>query len=113
MLGIMGDVVYESTAALIMSVCSLFLYSSLLFASLYQIRVHKISQKSGKGGSFIEYKLVFFYVMALSAFLSLPLWVGCMAWGCPSNCQWHGAIYYVLWSGHLLALIGYSICVGK
>jgi hypothetical protein len=105
--------VYEHTAALVISLCSILLYSGLLGASLHQIKVHTLLKNSGGGGSFIEFKLVFFWVMAVSALFSLPLWVGCVATGSPAECQWHGPFYYTFWSFHLLALIGFSFCVGE
>ena len=105
--------VYEHTAALVISLCSLLLYSALFAASLHQLRIHLRLKDASTGGSFIEFKLVFFFVMGGSALFSLPLWVGCLAAGSPSNCQWEGPFYYIFWSFHLLALIGFSFCVGK
>lgn len=104
---------YEHTEALVISISSVILYGILLGASLHQLRVHHNLKENNNGGSFIEFKLVFFYVMAISALFSLPLWIGCLAIGTPSSCDWEGPSYYILWSLHLLALIGFSFCVGQ
>ena len=105
--------IFQHTAALVISLCSSFLYSGLFVASLHQLRVHLRLKEASTGGSFIEFKIVFFGVMAGSALLSLPLWLGCLAAGSPAKCQWYGPFYYIFWSFHLLALIGFSFCVGK
>lgn len=104
--------VYEHTAALVIAISSLVLYICLLGASIYQIRVQKRLRDASSGGSFVEFKLVFFTVLATSALFSLPLWVGCLLAGSPSTCEWHGPYYYTCWSFHLFALIGFSFCVG-
>jgi hypothetical protein len=105
--------VYEHSAALVIAICSVVLYTALLLSSLQQLHVHCYLKKSLLGGSFIEFKIVFFSVLAMSALFSLPLWVVCLVAGSPSNCEWHGPSYYTCWSFHLLALIGFSFCVGK
>lgn len=60
-----------------------------------------------------ESKSFFFFVLFLSSLFDIPFYVGCLTDGGPHHeCVWGGAWHTVVWSFHLLALFGYTLCLG-
>jgi hypothetical protein len=100
-----GIVYWIATASLVM-------YSILFLASVYQYARHRRINEKRTKSNFNQCKLTFFAVLAISSAASIPLWVACVAYGGPDDCQWDGAGYAVCWSLHLIALTGFSCCVG-
>ena len=94
------------------AVISLLMYSILLIASVYQYVRHRGIDVSKARSNFNQCKLSFFAILAVSSAASIPLWLACVARAGPDDCQWNGPGYAFCWSLHLIALTGYSCCVG-
>lgn len=88
------------------------MYAILFLASINQYAKHRKIDVQRRKGHFNHCKLTFFAMLAISSAASLPLWVACVAYGGPDDCQWNGPGYAVCWSLHLIALTGFSCCVG-
>jgi uncharacterized membrane protein YozB (DUF420 family) len=55
---------------------------------------------------------VFYCLLFISACLDLPFVVGCFVHHAPNECRWDNSWYFLTYSMHLVALIGYFICMG-
>jgi hypothetical protein len=64
-----------------------------------------------QGGRYATPKFVFFIVLCVSALLDIPLFLGCIVQGGPTDCEWNSASYVVFWLFHLLATCGYVYAI--
>lgn len=94
---------------------SVFLYTFLFIVSFYYFwtlqslkQAHSICPKHGIRGRYDDTKIIFFGTLAISSFLDIPLFVGCLLEGGPTDCEWEDPAYPVLWCLHLIALCGYA-----
>ena len=95
---------------------SLILYFFLFLISLY----YYISLKYGSSmttvrsrGRYDDPKMSFFFLIAVSAILDVPLYAGCLYEGGPFECEWNSKWFSVFWILHLVAVLGYtvSLCI--
>ena len=79
----------------------------LYFAqSFYDFRTGELN-----GGRYGTPKVVFFVVLCISAILDIPLFVGCIVQGGPTDCEWNSPSYIVFWLFHLVATCGYIYAI--
>lgn len=89
--------------------CGLFFYSSIfIISSYFYVKFVKLGAKAS---NFDRGKKQFFAVLAISALLDLPIYVGCLAYEDPSGCYWEGFDQLLFWFLHLFALCGYAYCL--
>lgn len=100
------------TNALVVSIISIFMYSLLFYISVMQYLRHSAGTANFVSRKYLTSKRAFFAVLAASSFTSLPLWLGCAIKNGPSMCQWNDVSFPIVWSLHLLSLVGYSFCLG-
>ncbi len=111
--------VYISLQTVVVAVISTFLFSFLSLASLrHYINLTPDSRTSEDDlnidPSFKRYNYnarIFFLVLTVSAALDVPLFVGCIITGGPEDCVYDNSSYSITWICHLLALVGYFLCL--
>lgn len=87
-------------------------YTTLFIRCVYLYLKHLNQEGSRLYANFRRLKLLFFALLATSALYSIPLWVECIILDAPNDCEWEGGSYAVCWGLHLLALVGFSGCIG-
>ncbi len=96
---------------------SVLLYAALAITSAYYYLKfrHIIKMKNSNPhcdyGRYDEPKIIFFLVLLICATLDLPMYIGCLAEGGPTDCEWDSVTYPIFWSMHLLALCGYAFSI--
>lgn len=95
-----------------LAAASIFLYS-LLAATCCYFAVSFWDLKTGEfnGGRYGTPKFVFFVVLCISAILDIPLFIGCIVQGGPTDCEWNSPSYVVFWLFHLMATCGYVYAI--
>ena len=96
----MGEQKYYDVALM-----SLFLYSALCGCSLLQYFHHRNLYIHGIGGKYISMKMKFFIILAVSSFLDIPVYFGCIYYNGPQDCEWDTISYPILWVCHLVAVL--------
>jgi hypothetical protein len=122
-----------ATVVIVLAAISIVLYSSLAVTCAYFFRKFQLLREQGSdceaatqgllrwgglslrsssnNGKFDDQKLLFFLVLAVSAMLDVPLYIGCIATGGPTDCEWDGLAYPILWCMHLIACTGYALSI--
>lgn len=95
-----------------LAAASIFLYSLLAITCFY-FALSFWDLKSGEfnGGRYGRPKFVFFVVLCVSAVLDIPLFIGCIVQGGPTDCEWNSPSYVVFWLFHLVATCGYVYAI--
>lgn len=95
-----------------MAAASIFLFSLLAITCCY-FALNFWDFKTGEfnGGRYGRPKFVFFVVLCISAILDIPLFLGCIVLGGPTDCEWNSPSYVVFWLFHLLATCGYVYAI--
>lgn len=62
-------------------------------------------------GRYDEPKIMFFFILCVSACLDIPSYIGCLSVGTPRDCEWESPSYPVFWCFHLIALCGYAFAI--
>ena len=91
-----------------MAISSIVLYSILFLSSILLLRRTYISADP----KYRDIKLIFFSVLAVSAALDIPVWIGCALRGGTEDCEWHGDDHNTFWALHLFAICGYAFIIG-
>ena len=91
---------------------SICLYLSLAITCLYFAQsFYDFRTGELNGGRYGTPKVVFFVVLCISAILDIPLFVGCIVQGGPTDCEWNSPSYIVFWLFHLVATCGYIYAI--
>ena len=121
----------KTTGVIILASISIVLYSSLAFTCAYFFRKFQLLREQGSeaatngllrwggislrsssdNGKFDDQKILFFFVLTVSAVLDIPMYVGCIVNGGPTDCEWDGIGYPVLWCMHLISCTGYALSI--
>jgi hypothetical protein len=106
--------------AITIATFSIILYGIVfLIASYYYLKFLRLERKhlttvyhpSSGTGKYDQAKKLFFGILALSALLDIPTYIGCLANNGPTDCEWDGPEELLFWYFHLCALCGYACCI--
>jgi hypothetical protein len=104
----------------VIAALSVVFYGSLSFVSAFYFRKFRRIQLESpskdtyyhsKFGRYDSPKVYFFLVLAISALLDVPLYIGCLTQGGPEDCEWHNLAYAIGWFLHLFAVCGYAYTI--
>lgn len=96
-----------------LALVSIFLYSALAIVSYMYYRKFKFGNGENQPdlGKFHSAKVTFFQILATSAALDVPLFIACIAVGCPKQCEWGTTSFPIVWCMHYVAVCGYAFAV--
>jgi hypothetical protein len=113
---------YTHDAALSVAVLSIILYSFVAAVSYHYyhkfVEIEKINEGVSLSvyyrtniGRYDDAKKLFFRILMISSLMEIPSYIGCLATGCPTDCEWDSLSQIFFWFLHLLALCGYALCI--
>lgn len=110
---------YSRDEVLSVAAVSIFLYGFLFSSSFYFFVKLLLKPKTTSYSVATTFEMqmddsrkLFFAIISFSALFDMPVYVGCIAYNGPSDCEWDGALYKSFWMLHLFAVGGYAMALG-